>query len=261
MNLIRGTNMALQFAVLPIAAFITFSVVRHATPHRRPNLGITAGHHASHCHLSMVPATDKVAFCDECCISHMLLPAAGVGAGQNAAGVERLLCPGAPPGAAAYDLLASHFCISTRRSASASTVDCCRLSAALALHRSIQRADVKLRCLWLRSSRSCTWPPSSRGAWRRRASSASRCGGWTHSWRCRSRRRRRTCQPAAALRRWAEGPATCSGTAISRFGRRHPPVKPGRTVWCHMAHALLRTPVDLLLIEVAEHICMSGQRH
>lgn len=28
MNLIRGTNMALQFAVLPIAAFITFSVVR-----------------------------------------------------------------------------------------------------------------------------------------------------------------------------------------------------------------------------------------
>lgn len=34
MNLIRGTNMALQFAVLPIAAFITFSVVRHATPHR-----------------------------------------------------------------------------------------------------------------------------------------------------------------------------------------------------------------------------------
>jgi hypothetical protein len=30
MNLIRGTNMALQFAVLPIAAFITFSVVRHS---------------------------------------------------------------------------------------------------------------------------------------------------------------------------------------------------------------------------------------
>ena len=33
MNLIRGTNMALQFAVLPIAAFITFSVVRHGAPH------------------------------------------------------------------------------------------------------------------------------------------------------------------------------------------------------------------------------------
>lgn len=33
MNLIRGTNMALQFAVLPIAAFITFSVVRRIVPH------------------------------------------------------------------------------------------------------------------------------------------------------------------------------------------------------------------------------------
>ena len=33
MNLIRGTNMALQFAVLPIAAFITFSVVRRTVPH------------------------------------------------------------------------------------------------------------------------------------------------------------------------------------------------------------------------------------
>lgn len=28
MNLIRGTNMALQFAILPVAAFITFTVVR-----------------------------------------------------------------------------------------------------------------------------------------------------------------------------------------------------------------------------------------
>lgn len=39
MNLIRGTNMALQFAVLPIAAFITFSVVRQAMPLEQTNEG------------------------------------------------------------------------------------------------------------------------------------------------------------------------------------------------------------------------------